>query len=119
MLYTDKGEATPLPQTAAQVFGGRDSVLSYLGVRVGGLLFNCHFFTDEEIEFDLDPREVKGQDTLDAVLTFMRGIGQAVGKRVILTPESLVVVLLARYASETGGSLLCPQPLDLESIGLG
>ncbi len=101
LLYTDEGEAVSLPETAAKVFEGRDSFWPCLGVEVGGLLFNCHFFTDEEIEFDLDPREVKGQDTLDVVLAFMRDIGQAVGKRVILTPENFQNIAIFEYLPES------------------
>ena len=101
VFYTDEGEAASLPETAAEVLQERGSASSYLGVEAGGLLFNCHFFTDEQVEFDLDPREVKGQDTLDVVLAFMRDIGQALGKRVILTPENCQEIAIFEYLPES------------------
>ncbi len=49
---------------------------------------NCHFFGDNEIEFDLDPREVTGPAQIDAVSGFMKLLAQTTGKMAILTYEN-------------------------------
>jgi len=59
-----------------------------LRFRVGGVLVVFHFFTPEEIECDIDPREVTGQASLDAVLTFVQQLGDLTRKRTVLTPEN-------------------------------
>lgn len=59
-----------------------------LRLRVGGVLVIFHFFTPDEIECDIDPREVTGQSSLDAVLTFMQQLGDLTRKRAVLTPEN-------------------------------
>ena len=59
-----------------------------LSVKLGAVTAVFHFFTEEEIECDIDPREIKSQVELDALLAFMKMIGDSVGKQAILTPEN-------------------------------
>jgi hypothetical protein len=49
---------------------------------------NCHFFSESEIEFDIDPREVISQAELDILLIFLQQVGNAVHHPVVLTPEN-------------------------------
>ena len=58
-----------------------------LMVQVGHLSVNCHFFDEDEIEFDIDTREVKGPADYDELLGFMRMIGASLGKPVCLAAE--------------------------------
>ena len=55
---------------------------------VAGVPLVCHFFTADEIEFDMRPEDVPGPDHLTALLEFMRTLGNLTGKMVLLTPES-------------------------------
>src|SRR5262249_5444706 len=59
---------------------------SLLSVIVGNLLLNCHFFTVDEIEFDLNPREVKGERDLEELFDFLRKLCQILNKQTVLTP---------------------------------
>ena len=59
-----------------------------LRFRAGCVLVVFHFFTPGEIECDIDPREITGQASLDAMLVFMRQLGDLTRKRAILTPEN-------------------------------
>jgi hypothetical protein len=61
----------------------------------------CHFFTDENIEFDIDPREVVNQENLDGILMFITFIGNLLQKQVVLTPENLENILLITFFPET------------------
>ena len=65
-------------------------------VRFCGVLANCHFFTPDEIEFDIDPREVVGQPQLDGVFEFMRSLAQSVGRDAILCPEGCSQIVIFR-----------------------
>lgn len=60
-----------------------------LRFRVGGVLVVSHFFTPDEIECDLDPREVRSQAQLDSLLAFVRKLGDLTHKQAVLTPENL------------------------------
>ena len=52
------------------------------------ILVNIHFLSDDEIEFDVDPRELQGQDRLDVLCSFLRIIGSKLNKPVVVTPEN-------------------------------
>jgi len=45
------------------------------------------FHADDEVDFDLDLRELQGQDRLDVLCDFLREIGRRLGKPVLMDPE--------------------------------
>ncbi|WP_225637402.1 hypothetical protein [Streptomyces solaniscabiei] len=45
------------------------------------------FRTSDEVDFDVDLRELQGQDRLDAFCGFLREIGNRLGKPVLMDPE--------------------------------
>ncbi|QYX79544.1 hypothetical protein [Streptomyces akebiae] len=45
------------------------------------------FLSDEEIDFDIDLREIQGQDRLDAFCDFLRRLGRHLAKPVVMCPE--------------------------------
>ena len=49
---------------------------------------HSHFFTSNEVEFDLDPRQIKSKADVAGILKFMRTIGEILSSEVILTEES-------------------------------
>ena len=49
---------------------------------------NVHFFGDDEIAMDLDPRSVTDQSSLDRFIAFMAGVAAALAMSVVLTPEN-------------------------------
>ena len=91
----------PLPAHAAEAFGGPDDVRPLLQIDVDGVVVNSHFFAEDEIEFDLDPREVEVSADAEAVFEFMGGVGRALGKPVILTPENMSELALVAYDPAT------------------
>ncbi|MEU8542788.1 hypothetical protein AB0C52_22870 [Streptomyces sp. NPDC048717] len=46
-----------------------------------------HFLDDEEIDFDVDLRELQGQKRLDVLCGFLREIGRRLGKSVLMDAE--------------------------------
>ncbi|MGF0176108.1 hypothetical protein ACQF36_38370 [Streptomyces sp. Marseille-Q5077] len=76
---------------ASELFGaleqsGEDSAT--LAVRVDRIWFTSYFFDRSEIEFTFDPRDVVDQSGFAAVESFMKTIGDACGKPVVMTMES-------------------------------
>ncbi|MFF2805725.1 hypothetical protein ACFVT2_00835 [Streptomyces sp. NPDC058000] len=82
-------EGSRLPD-AASLFAALESdpdESATLAVQVGGIWFTCYFFDAAEIEFTFDPGDVVNSRTFTRVSTFMKGLGDSTGKRVIMTME--------------------------------
>jgi hypothetical protein len=88
LVYHRAGNVSELPPAAADAFPADGEADRMLSVRFADVLANCHFFTRDEIEFDIDPREVQGQRQLDALFAFMRLLSEATGKDAVLTPAN-------------------------------
>ena len=96
LVYRRGGDVCELPRSAPDAFPVEGMADRYLSVKFADVLANCHFFTREEIEFDIDPREVNGQRQLDALLTFMRLLCDATDREVTLTPENSPEIVIFR-----------------------
>ncbi len=66
-----------------------------------GVTLNCHFFTPEEIELDIDPAAITTEASFSALTDFMQSLGTALGKDVILTHENRAKDVLIRFACGT------------------
>lgn len=53
--------ASSTPVDVSKLFGIEDRANVLWSTKVAGVVLACHFFSETEIEFDLDPREVRGQ----------------------------------------------------------
>ena len=86
--YSVDGAVQPLPDSVEQAFAVRPSASPMLRFRVGCALVVFHFFSEDEVECDLDPNEITSQADLDALLAFVRQFGDATRKLVLITPEN-------------------------------
>ena len=77
-----------LPTQIGLIAPGQGDAHRLLAIDLGGILLNCHFSIAEEIEFDLDPREITSATHWKQLLTFMLDLAQWVGQEVILTREN-------------------------------
>jgi hypothetical protein len=91
----------PLPDRAEDIFASQWENTGLLSLFVGGMRLNCHFFTVDEIEFDLDPAEVAAPSQLAALTGFMRLLAGVTGKPVILTDENNQANPIFRVLPET------------------
>jgi hypothetical protein len=78
---------TPLPLSVGAIFRYRGEHTHLLDIRVRDVSIHCHFFLEEEIEFDVNPREIESEAQEDAVVEFMRGLSTTLGRQVVLTME--------------------------------
>ncbi len=83
----DDVNTTPL-ENVDEIFASPRQCTFLAAVVVAGTRLNCHFFSELEIEFDLDPRDVTGQVQLDALISFMAALASATGKVALMTPEN-------------------------------
>ncbi|BCL84635.1 hypothetical protein ccbrp13_71000 [Ktedonobacteria bacterium brp13] len=70
------GEHQPLPEQVTDLFKLEREVGVTLRIDREHLEINCHFFTHEEIEFDLDPKDFQNDQQVSRLLDFIRAIGQ-------------------------------------------
>lgn len=98
--YQRDGEAAELPREVDSIFAVRESATPRLSVFLDKIPLNCHFFSIDTIELDLDPRDVSSQASLDLLLAFMRRLGRTMAKRVTLAPENMPERPIFRYEPE-------------------
>jgi hypothetical protein len=89
-------KAVPLPENVGSVFANRSQIDVLLSIDISGMIINCHFFTEQELELDLDPREVNSEEQLNSLFRFMKALGQYLRKGVILTHENSPHLVLLR-----------------------
>ena len=85
-----------LPATFNEAMAIAKTECALLSISLMSLNVHCHFFTPEEIELDVDPREIAGQTDLEALLAFMIGLSSATGQDAILTPENVSEIVIFR-----------------------
>jgi hypothetical protein len=87
--YSEDGERAPMPKSVGEIFRQHETAAVLWAITPSsGIVINCHFFTTEEIEFDLDPKEILGQPQLDAVADFVEAIAHATEKLAIVCYEN-------------------------------
>ena len=95
----------PLPEQVETIFALSYERITELCIDREHLVLNCFFFTDEEIEFDLDPHDYPsdefGEQQIARLLDFMRIIGKLLNKAIVLTPENCSSLPLFRFDPET------------------
>lgn len=59
-----------------------------LTIHLGQIKVNCHFFLSEQIEFDIDPKEVKSLSDFEQIEKFMISISEIIQEQITLTGEN-------------------------------
>jgi hypothetical protein len=91
----DSERALPDSFDTAVQPGGDAAV--HLQIIAGSVDVRCQFFSEGQIEFDLDPRCVTDQVALDCVCDFMVRVSLATGREVLMTPENGQDIPLLEY----------------------
>ncbi|MBH1937478.1 hypothetical protein I5Q34_24945 [Streptomyces sp. AV19] len=101
--YSEGGVVMPLPGAGQVLSRPSDAECPQLRVRpVPGMEAIFRFLPDEEIDFDVDLRELRGQERLDLLCDFLRTIGSHLGKPVVMTPEGMYNRAILGYDVEAG-----------------
>jgi hypothetical protein len=83
--YMENGEDTEMPTQVRQIWELLETVSVLWRLEIhDGVFANSFFYSDESMEFDFSTREVTGQEQFDAVCAFVRFVGTAAGKPVVV-----------------------------------
>lgn len=93
--FTIDKEAADLPILAEEALACRQTASPLLSFQAGDVRLNCHFFSADEIELDLDPRDVTGDIQLAALADLMGWMADTIGRLVVLTSENLPAAVIA------------------------
>jgi len=86
--YSEGGVALPVPRAEELLSRPADAECPELRVwPAAEVLAIFRFQAAEEIDFDVDLRELQGQGRLDEFCAFLRAIGRRLGKPVMMDPE--------------------------------
>ena len=97
------GAEQPLHTNVWQIFQDqKKDLMPLLSIDISGVAITSHFFDQNEIEFDLDPREVTDSSKAEAILDFMKQIGDELDKPVHLTEEDAAEDAWFSYDPATG-----------------
>jgi hypothetical protein len=78
----------PLPRAEAVLCRPADAECPNLRVwPTADVLAIFRFHAPEEIDFDVDLRELQAQERVDVLCDFLRAIGRRLGKPVLMDPE--------------------------------
>jgi hypothetical protein len=105
LKFSVDGELADLPDEVTEIFRIRERGSLLLNFDLGAPYVACHFFTEEQIEFNLRPEDVTGPERLAAVVSFMHGLTTAIGKAVVLTMENMPNAVILR-ADPTSGRVV-------------
>ena len=89
LTYLVDGQPRQLPAAVQDVLSLRDGVgvVALKVWPVPGILAIFRPYEAAQIDFDVDLRELQGQQQLDALCRFLMAIGRKLGKPVLMTPE--------------------------------
>lgn len=97
LSFEADGVAMKPPADVRNVFALGETRSVNASYRLGKQQLNCHFFTETEVEFDLDPRDVDGPVEAERLAHFLLALGRATSKAIRLTPENGPEAIIARY----------------------
>jgi hypothetical protein len=86
--FTEGETELPLPRAEVVLSRAADAECPSLRVwPAAEVLAVFRFHADDEVDFDVDLRELQGQERLDVFCDFLRAIGRRLGKPVLMDPE--------------------------------
>jgi hypothetical protein len=86
--YRVDGNDQPIPSNVDEIFALNGVTHPLMRFQTAGVTVACHFFSFEQIELDVDPREVNSQTAFDGLISLVKLIGDGLNERVIMTYES-------------------------------
>jgi hypothetical protein len=100
--YAEGGDAVEMPDDVAVIMARSPTVSSLWRIDIGGRVIVNTYFAPDEMEFDVDPREVRGQEEFALVCDFVRSIGALAGGRVEVSAEGSSGPLVTSFDPATG-----------------
>ena len=89
-VFTHGGAARALPDSIEEIWHLKQSEPTLLALKVGNILIHCHFFNSEEIEFDIDPKDITSKSDFDTLLRFLSWLNRTTRSDVLITHENAI-----------------------------
>lgn len=86
----DNEEADLKHFSAEKIFQMKKDVCFLLSINLEGIIINCHFFDENEIELDFTPSQIHTLDQTHAIFEFIRILSKFFNKNVFLAPENFI-----------------------------
>jgi hypothetical protein len=86
--YCVDGDVHPIPAGVEEIFDIRAAASPLLRFRKAGVTVVCHFFCVDQIELNVDPREVSSVEAFDGLTGLLKLLGDSLDRRVIMSYES-------------------------------
>ena len=83
-----------------EFWNGNRDLCSTAKVFIDKIQINNHFFDIEEIENDIDPREINSIEDHEIVLKYMTDLSLLLDKPIILTPENDKEIVLMKVSKD-------------------
>jgi hypothetical protein len=96
LSWSVDGEGCPAFISAAEAFARRLDAGVLLKIDVGGIQVNTFFFAEDEIELDIQPREVS-EANFGSLSLFLARVGDLLQRQVSITEESAHEWVLLLY----------------------
>lgn len=100
-FYKDSQRTNYIGFNAAELFIKKKNYVTKMTVILEGLSVNCHFFSEDEIELDIDPVEVNSISRAESIFYFMVELANRLNREVRITPENLPNHSLVRCRPKT------------------
>lgn len=106
--YSEGDVVMPLPRAEQVLSRPADAECPTLRVRPApGVLAIFRFLAEETIDFDVDLRELRGQERLDVLCGFFATIGRRLGRPLLMSPEGAGAKIIRCSASMSGRTVWC------------
>jgi hypothetical protein len=111
--FTVDGESQDLPQAFEAIEKLRQKANPSLSIMVDSAYVNCHFFWDEEIEFDFRPEDFRTLERWSALCGFFQEIVDVVGKAGVITYENAQDDIIDRFEPRGTSRVAETPPADV------
>lgn len=93
-LKTSKGQSKIDFDVICDYWNRKDDLLSTAKIYINKIQINTHFFSEEEFESDIDPREFNSLEDHNNLINYLKDISKLLNREIILTPENFRDVVL-------------------------
>ena len=107
--FTVDGADVPLPGSAEAALAMQSTCVPLLTVETEGISYCCHFISPGEIELDLLPQDINSGARVEALQSFVRGLGQATRRDVVVTHENQRNLWIVRYELSLDRVVVVPE----------
>jgi hypothetical protein len=98
--FTNKIELNYVKRMFADESGELE--IKFARINLNGILIACNFFLEEQIEFDINPKEIKSINELNLILKFMKSVSKKLNKEITLCGENQPEFPLIKIDTKNG-----------------